>query len=210
LISRITSHIDQLREIIQTLLQSVGALLVAWSGYQASQWSSVQSTANSASIRRTTEAAQEATLAGQDRLVDLVAYEKWLDAVAAQNALLADSHRDRFRAEFKPAFDAWLRDDPLNDPGAAESPFVLPEHILHRPEASEALDAEAEQLARQAAQASNNSSQYICYTLWFATAIFFAGISRAFKRLALQIATPVMSFVLILMGALQLLVAPTA
>ena len=37
------------------------------------------------------------------------------------------NYRERFRAEFKPAFEAWLKLDPENNPDTP-SPFALPEH----------------------------------------------------------------------------------
>ena len=42
---------------------------------------------------------------------------------------VANSPRERFRAEFTPAFEAWVALDPLTTPGAPTTPFgvmVLP------------------------------------------------------------------------------------
>jgi hypothetical protein len=36
----------------------------------------------------------------------------------------------RFRDEFKPAFEAWLRDDPLNNPQAIPSPLLEKQYVL--------------------------------------------------------------------------------
>ena len=41
---------------------------------------------------------------------------QWVNATATGDAELADFYTDRFRPEFRPAFDAWLATDPLDRP----------------------------------------------------------------------------------------------
>lgn len=72
------------------------------------------------------------TRGGQDTLVDVVVFANWLEAVSIENQPLADFYRSRFREEFKPAFEAWVALDPLNNPETPSSPFAMTEYTPAR------------------------------------------------------------------------------
>jgi hypothetical protein len=197
-------------EIIQIILLSIGALLVAWCGNQASQWGSIQSVATSDAIRQTVAAARQAALAGQERLVDLITFEKWLDATAAGDESLAAFHRERFRAEFKPAFEAWLALKPLDNPAAEETPFGMAQYDLARRQRASDMDAQSEGFMQQALEASDISGQYVRLTLFYATAMFFAGLTKVFKRREFQYVILAIAGLLILVGLLLMVKLPVA
>ena len=82
------------------------AVLTAWSGFQASKWDA-KSAQDSALASRTTVLSQEqATLAGQDHLYDVVTFQAWVDATLAAKPKLSAFYERRFRSEFRTAFDA--------------------------------------------------------------------------------------------------------
>jgi hypothetical protein len=191
-------------ELIQIVLLSIGALLIAWCGNQASQWGSIQSVATSDAIRQTVAAARQAALAGQDRLVDLISFEKWLDATATGNESLAIFHRERFRAEFKPVFEAWLASEPLNNSAAAETPFAMAEYAPMRAQRAFEMDAKSEGLMQQALEASDISGRYVRLTLFYATAMFFAGLTKVFKRRNFQYVMLTISGLFMLVGLSQM------
>ena len=68
---------------------------------------------------------------------------------ARQDQPRADFYAERFRGEFKPAFDAWLATKPLANPDAPPSPFEMAEYrVALRDRAAQkevaAADASAE------------------------------------------------------------------
>lgn len=196
------------REIITTIILAIASLLTAWSGYEASQWGSVQSLSSSQASARRVQASQKASLSGQDRLVDILTFTNWLEALNAQDQRLADFYRARFRAEFTPAFEAWLATQPLTNPNAPRTPFEMAEYQSRQQAESALLEQEANALTDRANQALDTSSRYVRTTLFLASALFFAAISKTFDLRGLQIATLVIAGGLLLLGVLFIIPLP--
>ncbi|HJU86439.1 MAG TPA: hypothetical protein VJ788_03615, partial [Gemmatimonadota bacterium] len=83
----------------------------------------------------------------------------------------------RFRAEFRPAVDAWIATRPLMNPDAPLTPFDMPEYRLVERERSDRLEAEATAAAELARRNNQRSDNYVLAVVMFALALFFAGIS---------------------------------
>jgi hypothetical protein len=90
---------------------------------------------------------------------------------------LTTFYERRFRAEFKPAFRAWLATKPLTNANAPLTPFVMPQYRLAAEEEAERLDAEAEVSAAQVRRNIQRASNYILGVVLFSVALFFAGMS---------------------------------
>lgn len=170
-------------EVVATFILALAALATAWSGYQASLWDGVQSTRYSQAAALRTESAQKATQASQQRLADLMLFQSFLDAQAGGDERLATFYRQRFREEFKPAFQTWLALDPLNDLSAPESPFAMPDYVLAAEGEAQALATRADALFVAGQQANDHSDMFTLATLLFAATLFFAAISERFEYL---------------------------
>ena len=129
-----TTHREQSLELLATELLSLATLEIAWSGYQAARWSGIQARHYAESNTERTLANRVSTTAGQDRLQDLLNFNRWLDASTQGNTTLTRLYEARFRPQFRPAFQAWLLQDPLNNPAATPSPLLMPQY--HPPEAA--------------------------------------------------------------------------
>jgi len=197
-------------EIITTIILAIASLLTAWSGYEASQWASIQAISLSQASSKRVEASQAASLGGQDRLLDVTAFAGWLNAIGAQDRALADFYRARFRSEFRPAFDAWLSAGPLENPDVPRTPFELSIYRPRRSAQSAELEAEADALFARGSDASDVSSSYVRVTLYMAAALFFAAISKSFEERSLRFVTIGISVALLLFGAVNLLPLPLA
>lgn len=186
-------------------------MVTAWSAFQSTKWSGVQSNSNAAASAARVESTRASTEAGQLMSVDVTAFSSWIAAVAAERRAgvdpgLADDGTyvpadgtesgflyARFRPEFVPAFDAWLATDPLHDDAAPRTPFLLDDY---RPEARERADAQllrAEELAATAREANGNGDRYVLMSILFASVALFAGVStklahRAARRGLLGVA----------------------
>jgi hypothetical protein len=55
-------------------------------------------------------------------------FNSWIQARSSGNDKLARLFEARFHDEFRVAFDAWMRLDPLNTQGAPPSPMLMPEY----------------------------------------------------------------------------------
>ena len=97
-------------EVVSTVVLAVAALTIAWSGYQASRWTGEQAKAFSRANAARVESTRWSDLANTQTEIDVATFTQWVDAYARNETMLADFYRKRFRAEFKPAVEAWNED----------------------------------------------------------------------------------------------------
>ena len=169
-------------EILATVLLACAAVATAWSSYQATRWNGevtkMSGRVNAARI----EAARAQGLAEGQTQVDIAMFFEWVNATGNDDAELAAFYDDRFRPEFRPAFDAWLAADPLTDPTAPPTPFAMDEYELQAAADADALDAEAERLAASVRRNVQRAANYVLAVVLFAVALFFGGMSTKLRR----------------------------
>ena len=164
-------------EIVATVLLSVAAVATAWSGYQATRWNGEQTKASSRTNAIRIEAARAQGLAEAQKEVDVATFIQWVDAYAHRETELTTFYERRFRAEFEPAFAAWLATTPLTNPDAPLTPFVMPQYKLAAEREAARLDAEGEVSAGVVRRDVQRASNYILGVVLFSVALFFAGVS---------------------------------
>ena len=165
------------REVIATVLLAVSAVATAWSGYQATRWNGEQTKASSRTNAIRIDAARAQGLAEAQKEVDVATFIQWVDAYAHRETELTTFYERRFRAEFKPAFAAWLATRPLTNADAPLTPFVMPQYELAAERDAARLDAEAEVSAAVVRRNIQRASNYILGVVLFSVALFFAGMS---------------------------------
>jgi hypothetical protein len=164
-------------EIVATVLLAVAAVATAWSSYQATRWNGEQTKAASRANALRIEAARADGLSRTQTQVDVATFIQWVDATTHDDAELADFYLERFRAEFRPAFDAWLATDPLTDPDAPPTPFAMDEYQLAAAADAKRLDVEAEAMSAAARRNIQRGANYVLGVVLFAVSLFFAGMS---------------------------------
>ena len=182
-----TTHRERTLELLATVLLSLATLGIAWSGYQAARWSGIQSRHYAESNTDRTHANKASTTAGQDRLQDLLNFNRWLDASTQGNATLTRLYEARFRPEFRPAFQAWLLQDPLNNPAATPSPLLMPQYHPAKAALVNQLERKADEAFTGGRDATDHTDNYVFTTVFFAAVLFFAGISMRFAWLEMRI-----------------------
>ena len=171
-----TPHRDWL-EIVATVLLSLAAVATAWSSYQATRWNGEQAKAASRANAVRFEATQASSLADSQTEVDVATFIQWIDANATGDDDLASFYADRFRAEFKPAFEAWEATDPFSDPAAPPTPFAMDEYRSEAATEAERLDAEGELHSAAVRRDVQRAGNYVLGVVLFAVTLFFAGMS---------------------------------
>jgi TRAP-type C4-dicarboxylate transport system permease small subunit len=164
-------------ELVATVLLALAAVATAWSSYQATRWNGEQAKTSSRVNKTRFEAARASDLANGQTQVDIATFIQWVDAYARDEAALARFYRERFREEFKPAFDAWLATKPLESEGAPLTPFAMRQYRPAAAVEAERLDRSAEELAAQVRRNIQRASNYVLGVVLFAVALFFAGMS---------------------------------
>jgi hypothetical protein len=186
-------------ELIATIVMALAAIATAWCAFQATKWSGIMTIEFSSANAARVESTRADSLANSQRAVDVDVFTSWLDAVATeirdgtippvrengytpQEGTLSAFYFDRMRAEFKPALDAWLGSDPLNEDEAPPTPFAMEEYRLEAAELADDLIVESEEHRESALESNQNGDNYVLTTVGFALVIFFAGVSSKLKE----------------------------
>ncbi len=199
---------EPIAEVIVTIVLAFATLATAWSGYQATRWGGVQSTAYSEAGALRVESTRASTQAGQLAQVDVGFFINWINAFAAEDQQLADFYQDRFRDEFKPAFEAWLATNPINNPDAPATPFSMPEYQLSLVEKANQLEVEAEETFAKGTEANQTSDKYILTTVLLASVLFLGGIATRFKAMSARWVIILFSLTILTYGLVNILCYP--
>src|SRR5262252_2170880 len=187
-----TARNERILELVATLLLAAATLGIAWSGYQGARWNGKQAEEYSESNSARAHANRAATAGSQDRTQDLLNFNRWLEVTTDGNQELADLYQRRFRPEFVPAFEAWLAGDPLNNPNAESSPLRMPQYHVANLVRSNELEHLGDVHFDTGRQATEHTDSYVLTTVFFATVLFFAGISMRFVWLRMRVAVLVL------------------
>jgi hypothetical protein len=173
-------------ELIVTVLLVVAALATSWSSYQATRWNGEQAAAAGRTNAIRIEAARADGLARSQTQIDVATFIAWADADRRGETGLAQFYIERFREEFRPAYDAWIAERPFSNPDAPSTPFAMPEyHVESRTEAAR-LDEDAEATAAEVRTDIQRSSNYILTVVLYAVVLFFAGMSTRLSNSRLR------------------------
>jgi hypothetical protein len=174
------------QEVVVTVLLVVAALGTSWSSYQATRWNGEQAKAASRTNAIRIDAARAQGLGQAQTQIDVATFIAWADAGQSGDQKLAHFYLDRFRDEFRTAFDAWQATHPLTDADAPETPFVMPEYQVASKQEAATLDAAAEASAAEVRTDIQRSSNYVLTVVLYAIVLFFAGVSTRIGSLRLR------------------------
>jgi hypothetical protein len=198
-------------DLASTIMLSVAVALTAFSAWQSTLWSSEQAEdyvqgsslraqSNSALILGTTEVNYDAT---SFALSVIEYYSGDEEAVEFFETRL-------FRDEFKPALDAWLATDPLDNPEAPKTPFDVPEFANANFADWQRLASEAELEINDGNTANRNADNYILATVMFAAVLFFTGIVMKLRHDGLRVASLTLALTALVIASGYMLTLPKA
>ena len=189
------------QELLVTVLLVVAALATSWSSYQATRWNGEQAVAAGRTNAIRIEAARADGTARTQTQVDVATFIAWADADLRGETKVADFYVDRFREEFRPAYEAWIAQRPLTNADASSSPFVMDEYQVAAKNRAAELDAAAEASAAEVRINLQRSSNYVLTVVLYAIVLFFAGMSTRLGNRRLRWVTTIAGTV-VLLGAL--------
>ena len=178
---------NEILEIAEAIVLAIVAITTAWSGYQAALWAGHQAELYGTSTRLRVQAEGAATAANQERLYNASTVVEWLKAEEDGNKKLADLFERRFLPEFRPAFEAWKKTDPLNNPSAPAGPQLMTEYHSSTTEKAAKLNEEATEAFEQGNKARERSDAYVRVTVMLATVLLLTAISQRFKTHAVRV-----------------------
>lgn len=173
---------DERVEVVAAILLAAATVLSAWGAYQATRWSGVQANSYAESAALRAESGRNGTVASRQIQIDVATFLAWADARAQNDTRLSTFIQQRFRAEFKPAFDAWLSGATLDAIGLPSgTPFEQPEYKLAAQEVADVKLKAADEALKDAQDANQISDNFVLTAVLFASVLFFAGIAARFR-----------------------------
>lgn len=167
---------------------AVAALLTTWCSYQSALWDGDQSAAYTRAGEIRTTASRREVQAGQIEGADVLLFTQWLDAHAAGDRKLEAFYKTRFRPEYLAAHEAWLAQNPLDDPEAPRTPFASPAYHLTARDEGDALERQAAEVFNEGEKANRISDDFVRAGVILAGAMFFGGIGQVFENPRVRIA----------------------
>jgi hypothetical protein len=185
------------QELLVTVLLVVAALATSWSSYQATRWNGEQAAAAGRTNAIRIEAARSQGLAEAQTQVDVATFIAWADADRRGDSAVAAFFVDRFRDEFRPAYDAWVATGPFTNREAPPTPFAMDEYQVASRDEAERLDKAAEAAAAEVRLNIQRASNYVLTVVLYAVVLFFAGMST-------RLANPWLRWILTAAGCVAL------
>jgi hypothetical protein len=177
----------QILEIAEAAVLAVVAITTAWSGYQAALWTGHQAELYGQASKLRVQAEGAANFANQERLYNASTVVEWLNAKAHGDKKLADLFERRFLPEFRPAFEAWTKTDPLNNPNAPPGPQMMAEYKSSKAEEAAKLNDQATEAFEQGTLDRQRSDEYVRVTVTLATVLLLIAISQRFTTRAVRV-----------------------
>ena len=199
---------EPLAEVIATLVLALATVVTAWSGYQAARWGGEQSSSYSQAGALRTESVRASNQAGQLIQIDIGLFTNWVNAFAAGDQQLTGFYENRFRDEFKPAFEAWIATEPVANPDAPSTPFEMPEYRVSAAEESSILEEQAAESFAKGEAANEIGDNYILNTVFLASVLFLGGIASRFKAMSARWVILLFSLGILVFGLYNIITYP--
>jgi hypothetical protein len=192
-----------------TVILSFAAVATAWATFQATQWTSAESDATSASSVARSKALQATSHATRTEQLDTTIWLQWLAAFRVGDTAQAKFLRERFRPDLLRAHNVWVSKAVVAPDGKvisapAGTPFTEPQYVVPDAVRADALSANAEHQLAVSEHASSMRSDYVVVALLFALVLFFAGIASKFREPKLQTALIGLALVVGLFGLVRM------
>ena len=197
-------------EIVEALVLAIVAIATAWSGYQAALWTGHQSELYGQASKLRVQAEGAATAANQERLYNASTVVEWIKAEAQGQKKLSDLFERRLLPEFRPAFEAWKKTDPLNNPNAPAGPQLMVEYRSSKTDEATRLNNQATEVFEHGTHGREIADQYVRATVTLATVLLLIAISQRFNTRGVRVALLVIAALLLCFPVYHILTLPNA
>ena len=181
----------ELIEIFEAVLLALVALTTAWSGYQAARWDGQSARAYATSSRVRAEAVQTSLSGNQTILYDTNNVNSWFQAMQAGDKEYADFLVRRMTPDYRVAFEAWIKTDPIHNLKALLGPRYMPQWKDPLAEKAVQLDEQASAAFELGVTSRETGENYVRLTVILAAVLFLIAVGQRFKIRAVRIAVTV-------------------
>jgi hypothetical protein len=199
---------EEVAEVVEVLVLALAAIATAWSGFQASEWDERQAQSYGQATAQRFAASEASTLGGQELVADSAMFTGWVQARAAGDMKLEATFVRRFTPDYRRAFEAWLKTDPLNNPSAPPGPAHIPEYQNAQSEKAAQLNADAAATFTEGSEAGATAVKYVRLTVLFALVLFLVAAGQRFRQRPVRISANALAVCLLVYTAVYLLTLP--
>lgn len=198
----------EILEIFETIVLALVAIATAWGGYQAARWDGQQSRLYGQSNSIRVQAQGLAAEVNDIRMYDAMTVAEWLKAEAQGDTRLAEIFERRLWPDFRPAFEAWKKTDPVHNPNAPAGPTVMPEYRDVAMEQPEKLNQKAAALFEEGTEARERADQYVRVTVVLATVLLLTAVGQRFRTVRIRAGLIILAFLLLIGPLWRILMLP--
>jgi hypothetical protein len=173
-------------DLIFAIILLLATLSTAFCVYQATRWNGIQAVDFGDASKLRTESVRASNIANSLEIVDVQVFLSWVNAESKNDSVQAKFIEERFREEFRPAFNAWIAMANETNPIPAGTPFELPEYSLAKNNESVRLEEQATATYNSGKDANTNGDMYISNTVLFAIVLFFCGIYTRWESIRIR------------------------
>src|SRR5262249_25660283 len=156
------------------------------------------------------QANEKATEANQQRAVDAEVFIQFLRDYVSGKPELGKFFLARARPEFRQAIEAWQGTQPVKNPNAPATPFVMPQNRVPGEAEARELNAKSGAAYNRARAVKLDSDKYALLGVLFTTSLFLAGLVSGFDDKRTRQAILLLSLVVLLTAAAGMLRLPVA
>ncbi len=171
----------EILEIAEALLLALVTITTAWSGYEAARWDGRNGLYYGQASRYRALATQASTAAGQQKILDDVTFNTWVEDESAGRKKLAALYVMRFSPQYRIAFDAWLKTHPSTNPNSPPGPTYMPQYHNRFAERAGRYNTLATEVFQAGTDARETGDEYIRTTVFLASILFLIALSQRFK-----------------------------
>ena len=203
---RAASRGHHVLELVEAIILALVAITTAWRGYQAARWDANQSVLYGSSSRLRVDGQALEVESNQAKQYNAATVADWLNAEADGKPSLSAFFERRILPEFRPAFEAWKKTDPMHNPNAPAGPTLMPEFRDARGEEAARKNQEATELFEKGTRAREIGDNYVRVTV----VLFLVAMSQRFKSSRIRVMLVAIAFVLLAFPLWQVLILPRA
>ena len=201
---------ERLSNTLALWLMALATLGSSWSGYQASLWDGRQSFALADASALGREANEKEIIAYQQRTLDASLFVEYTRNLKEGKSRLNDFFLARMRPDFRQAIQAWAATNPLVDPAAPATPFVMPQYRVQAEIDSKELSIRSQALYDQARKANLTGDTYALLTVLYTAGLFLAGLVGGFEQRRSRRTLLLLSLAVVLLATFRLVWLPVA
>jgi len=201
---------DRRTNMLALLLMALATLGSSWSGYQAALWDGIQTFLLMDAASQSRDADEKALTANGQRAVDGALFVEYARDLYEGRGLLAEFFLARMRPELQQAIQAWMATQPLKNPNAPATPFVMPQYRLRVDDEARESAAKSDATYEQARKANLTSDTYMLLGVLFTASLFLAGLIAGFSEKTMRRMVLILSFAALLMAAVVMVGLPIA